>query len=333
MLHILFGQDSFSLQEVLEAIKADLGNEELLASNTTMLDGQKLTLNQLMTTCDAAPFLAPKRLVIVSGLLTRFEPRSSGTRKRRRTANPDLASWHPLTEYTTTMPPSTVLVLVDSSVTKQNPLLKQLSSKATIREFPLLREARLRDWVWSRIKGRNGDISPGAVQVLAELIGSNLWVMASEIEKLSLYAHGRRIEEKDVRLLVSYAQESNVFAMVDAIINRRLSLATRLLHQLLEEGAATPYLLFMITRQFRMLMQARELDSQQVPTTELARRLGLASDYRLRKILAQARRYSIQRLEAIYHKLLEADVSVKTGKQDSQLALDLLVVELCQGKG
>lgn len=332
MLYLLFGEDDFSLREVLEEIKGGLGGEELLAYNTTVLDGKHLTLNQLMNACSVVPFLASKRLVIVTGLLGRFEQQGSGARPGRRPVASDVGDWQALKGYVTGMPPSTVLALVDGKIRRDNPLLRSLATQAVVREFPLLRGNRLHDWIGARVKKAGGDISPSAVRLLADLIGGNLWVMSSEIEKLCLYSQGRRIEEGDVMRVVSYSRESNVFAVIDALMRGQTSAAATLLHRLLDEGAAPPYLLFMITRQFRLLVQAKELSSQRLPASQIATRLGLGSDYAVRKILEQSRGYSMERLEAAYRSLLDTDISIKTGRFGSELALDLLVVELCQGR-
>ena len=47
MLYILYGQDDFSLNQAVEKIKADLGDREMVATNTSSLEGQRLTLSEL----------------------------------------------------------------------------------------------------------------------------------------------------------------------------------------------------------------------------------------------------------------------------------------------
>ncbi|GAI26699.1 unnamed protein product, partial [marine sediment metagenome] len=75
MLYILLGEDDFSRRKSLEEIKRGIGDQSLLAANTITFDGQQITLDQLRTTCETVPFLAERRLVIVEGLLGRFEPK------------------------------------------------------------------------------------------------------------------------------------------------------------------------------------------------------------------------------------------------------------------
>ena len=331
MLYILWGQDDFSLHQSLEEIKRGIGDQAILAANTTTLDGQQLTLDQLRTVCETVPFLAERRLVIVRGLLERFEPRGKSSRQRKVTHVTDQQDeYKSLGAYISKLPGSTILVLVEGRITSKNPLFRELSGKAEIRSFPLLREAKLRQWIQRRVTDEGGSISPQAVDLLTKLVGGNLWIMSNEINKLVLFTSGRRIEEEDVKVVVSYAQQANVFAMVDAILEFKAGVAEQSLQQLLQRGAAPAYLLVMLSRQVQMIVRAKELRKQGKPKLEIQNRLGLTSEFALDKTLEQASRYPWERLRQVYHKLLEADLSIKTGKYDGELALNILIVELAQ---
>ena len=331
MLYILLGQDDFSCRQALEKIKVSIGDQTLLATNTTTLDGQQLTLDQLKTVCETAPFLAERRLVIVNGLLERFEPKSRPRRQSKTRHNSNQQDeYKAFGSYIAQIPDSTILVLIDGPIKSNNPMLRELSPKAEVKSFPLLKNDRLRQWIGQRVKQEEGSISAEAVNLLAKLIGSDLWSMASEITKLVLFASGRRIEEEDVKQLVSHSQEANVFAIVDAILESRAGVAEQLLQRLLEGGAAPAYLLVMLSRQARMIVRAKELRNQRKTEAEIQDKLGLASEFALRKVLEQADRYPMRHIIEVYHKLLETDLSIKTGKYDGELALNLLIADLCQ---
>lgn len=212
-------------------------------------------------------------------------------------------------------------------------MLVDIAPLAEVREFKSLKGVQLRNWMQARAKSLGCSVSPLALQLLSELVGSNLGLLSIEIDKLCLYAQGRIVEDKDVKSLVAYAQETNVFNMVDAILERNASKATRLLNQLEDEGAAPAYLLFMITRQIRMVIQAKDMLQQKQASADIGHALGISSDYVLQKVKEQARAPSIEQLKAIYRKLLDADISIKTGKikgDRGELALELLVCELCE---
>jgi DNA polymerase-3 subunit delta len=327
MLYILYGQDDFSLNQAMKEIKAGLGDREMVATNTTDLEGQHLTLSELRNKCAAAPFLSSHRLVIVDGLLGRFEVKQSKPRSVKGKSGDGLGEWEGLASYIKQMPETTVLMLVDEEVKGNNPLLKKLSSLAEVRAFPLLRGRDLKAWIRQRVKGEGGDIIPQAVDLLAELIGGDLWAMDGEIQKLLLYSQERPINEDDVRQLVSHIQEANIFALVDAVAEGRTELAQRILHRLYDEGVAPIYILVMITRQFRLIAQARDL-GKGLSRLQIQDRLGLKSSYGLDKTLSQAELYDFEGVKRAYAKLLEADLAIKTGKYSDKLALELLVTEL-----
>jgi DNA polymerase-3 subunit delta len=327
MLYVLHGQDDFSLNQAVEKIKADLGDWEMLATSTTNLEGQHLTLSELRNNCDAAPFLSSHRLVIVDGLLGRFEVKQSRPRSGRGKSRDGLGEWEGLASYIKRMPETTVLVLVGGEVKGHNPLLKKLAPLAEVRTFPMLRGEKLKAWIQQRVRGEGGDITPQAVNLLAELIGGDLWAMNGEIQKLLLYSQERPIGEDDVRQLVSHVQEANIFALVDAVAEGRTELAQRILHRLYDDGVAPTYILVMITRQFRLIALAKDLP-RGLPRPQMQERLGLKKSYALDKTLGQAKLYDFEGVKRAYDKLLETDLAIKTGKYSDKLALELLVTEL-----
>ena len=332
MFYILHGPDDFSLREELGRIKDGLGDREALASNTTFFEGKQVGLNQLMDACMALPFLGTHRLIIVEGLLSRSSNTSKGDEdetEEGRSPKKGKGERKALKDCVGGMPPSTVLVLVDGEVNKTTALFKGLAPLAQVKEFPLRRGRELREWIKGRVRQGGGTISSDAVNMMASMVGENLWVLASEIEKLLVYTAGRHIDQEDVEEVVSYAREANVFAMVDAIIEGRSARAASLLHLSLEEGAAAPYLLFMITRQLRLLVQSKELSMQRCRRAEIKSRLGISKDFILDKALEQGHHYSMERLEHVYRQLLETDRSIKRGLMKGEMALDLLIADLC----
>lgn len=330
LLYILWGQDDFSISQELEEIKRGIGDQSLLPANTTTLDGRQVSLEQLRTACETVPFLAEKRLVIVTGLLERFEPKGKPSQQKRSSRKLERqGEYKSLGDCIGSIPDSTVLVLVDSGISSSNPLLRELSAGAEVKSFPLLKGDKLEKWIRRRVKEQGGSISPEAVNLLARVVGGNLWIMANEVDKLVQFAAGHPIGEDDVRKAVGYMQETSVFAMIDAILGFRAGVAEQLLEQLMQQGAAPVYLLFMLSRQIQMIVRAKELRRQRKPEAEIQRKLGLTSDFALRKTLERADRYPVERLKEVYQKLLQTDLSIKTGKYEGGLALNILIAELC----
>ena len=332
MLHIYYGVDDFSMNEALERLKAQAGPQDVLDANVTRGQASTFSPQQVQALCSTVPFLASKRMVIVEGLLSLFEGRHPSRRGR---GGQDAASeWLALADYVPAMPPSTDLVLLDGAVRRGNSLLVTLSPLGEVTEFPALRGARLNRWIQDRASASGCAISGEGVRMLSELVGGNLWTLNSEIEKLSLYCNGRRADAEDVRLLVPFANEVNVFNAVDAIMERRFSDAVRAMRRLMEGGATGPYIVAMVARQVRLLLLARDLEDAGVPQSQMGERLGLASDWLLGKLREQAGRYSTSSLESLHKGLLETDLAVKTGRiAESGVAEYLVEVFAGVGRG
>ena len=177
------------------------------------------------------------------------------------------------------------------------------------------------------MKTKGGAIEAGAVNELAAHIGNDLRLLDNEIEKLLIYRANQPIRGEDVRTLVASVSESNIFDLVDAIGHRETTRALKLLHDQLNHNAAPMYLLTMITRQFRLLLQTRDFAARGKTVEQAAAQLKM-HPFVAKKTWAQSLNFSLPQLEAIYQKLLDTDIAIKTGRNEPMLALDLLVVEL-----
>ncbi len=328
MLHIFHGPDGYSLKQALDRFRDGLGAGDLLSANTSSLDGDKLTPEKLQAHCDAVPFMAPKRLVVVEGLLTRFEPR-----RRDAAAAPGppaalsaFTSW--FREYVPRIPPTTELVLVDGDLDQRNPLLPALKSLGQDHRFASPTLTGLQAWVRDRVRQEGGAISTSAVTLLVNLVGPNLWALSSEVDKLCLYAGDRAIEDEDVHALVSQAREYKIWDLTDAIMAGNVSAGARLLHTLLDDGEHPLALLAGIGGQFRMVLHVLALGGLDMKPEDLAKSLGGMHPFRAQKAQAQARGITVDELEAIYPLLLKTDLAIKTGRLSGDLALDLLLAEL-----
>jgi DNA polymerase-3 subunit delta len=333
MLYILHGRDDFSCREELSRIRTALDSDGMLASNTDVLDGRAVTPDQLTAICDTVPFLASHRLVVVEGLLARFDPPDRGRRgvgRPKRGPGPELESWLGLAEHLQRLPDSTTLVLLDDELSPDNPLFHALRPHAEVKEFPELKPGAVLQWILDRAEGLGADISPKGADALRDLLGNKMWILANELDKLAAYAQGRRIEAADVRALVHEAREVKIFALVDAVVEKRPPAALHLLCRLVDEGADFGYLLAMMSRQYRLIIQAKELSVSGITSQEIGQRLDIHSGFVLQKVLDQADRYSLSRLKAAYRRLLEADESVKRGRYSDELALELLVHDLAK---
>ncbi|MDX1613812.1 MAG: DNA polymerase III subunit delta, partial [Candidatus Promineifilaceae bacterium] len=253
MFYLFHGDDEHSIRETLADLQSKLGDPDMLELNTTRFNGAGLSLADLQLACDALPFLADKRLVIVTDLLA---------------SKPDYLDR--LLTYLPNLPETTRLVFIENRALPGNHRLVRLAKEAPTgfeRVFKRPQGGQLEGWIRQRVQEAGGTMTGPAVQLLAANAGNDLAILDNEIEKLVLYRQDQPIGPDDVSLLCPYVAEASIFDLVDAIGERNGSKAARLLHKKLTEGADPFYLFAMIVRQFRLLIQTKELaeDGRRAP--------------------------------------------------------------------
>jgi DNA polymerase-3 subunit delta len=336
LLYILWGEDRFSIEEALQKIKNGLGDLSMLISNTSVLEGAKLTVNELKAVGEATPFLSLKRLVVINGLLERYEPKEkSAPPKKAETKNKKPDESAAFAACLKGLPDSTVAVLIDfidmgKKALQNNALFQAISVGSEVRPFPTLKASKLTQWIEERVTAEGGSISRQALNILMENIGGDLITMSNEVSKLTAYTAARMIEEKDVRLVVSASREADIFAMVDAVVDRRAGAAELILERLLQNGVVPQQILAMLARQIQMLIQVRELKKARRPTAEIQTRLGIFNSFRWDKLSSRSEKYTLEKLKTIYRSLLATDLAIKTGKLEGDLAVNILVADLCE---
>ncbi len=319
MFYILHGEDEFTRSEVLADMKKRMGDPTTLALNTSVFEGDEVALAELIQACDTVPFLGERRLIIVKGLLTRLESTDEKELEEE------------IKEYLKRLPETTRLIfLEDKSLSRGNTFLKLAKSdgRGYVREFPQLSEGNLDRWIEGRVRAKGGLIEPSATKELVDFVGNNLRLLDQELDKLLTYADGARpITLEDVHLLVSYVREKKVFQMVDSLGKREVGEALNLLQELLEAGEHPARLLSMIVRQFRIMMEAKELSQGGASPAELRARLKLPQ-FVIEKVLKQAAPFSPEQLDDIHRELLETDLAIKTSQIEPSLALEMLIIKL-----
>lgn len=209
-----------------------------------------------------------------------------------------------------------------------NSLLKY--SKA--QEFEILSGSKIICWAQKEFLKRGVKIDPSALQKLIYWVGADLWRLENEIKKLALFGK-KEIGEKEVDLLVRPKMENDIFKMIDAISSRHKKIALKLVREYQNQGESDEYLLSMILWQVRNIAQVKfsKLNSR---LQGFSLKNGIAKELKIHPYVAEkslmlAKKFTVDEIKKVYHKLLEVDYKIKTGKIESTTALILFISEIC----
>ncbi|MCB9438152.1 MAG: DNA polymerase III subunit delta [Anaerolineales bacterium] len=318
--YILHGDDEYSIKAQVSSFKQKMGDD----LNINEYDGAKTSPQEVVAVAQAMPFLSDRRLVIVYGMLGALGSSKAKSAKE---------NLHYLVDNLPHLPESARLVFVEYQTLSDNHAvvkLVQTEPSGYIKAFSAPKNPTA--WIQKRVGEYGVKTEPRAVAALAAVVDGDLRRADNELYKLAAYVgQGGTITEREVALLTPYVPESNVFEMVDAMGQRDGKTAMGLLHKLLENDRQDPMAVFgMIIRQFRLLVQARELIDGGANAKGVSQALGIHS-FVAEKVSKQARGFSQAQLDRIYQNLLTTDQGVKTGKVSIEVALDLLIAGIAGG--
>ncbi len=327
VVYIFHGDDPFAIRHHLDGIIKQMGDPTIADLNTSRLDGRQSNDDELRSAANAMPFLAERRLVIVTHPFARLT--TDATRKR-------------FLALLDGLPPTTALVLVVEDVLERSKWkslpqietnwmhkwLSKAGSRALYRLCKLPTFNEMPEWIRKEARRLGGQFNLDAASALVAHIGNDTQLASQEITKLLTYVDFKRpVQVDDVEEMTAQSGQADVFAMVDALAGGNTRQAIALLHRLIEEQE--PISLFgMIVRQFRLLLQAREVidEGRGGQIAAELHQAGFVAD----KLASQAKRFTMVQLEEIYHRLLLLDETMKTGQAPADLALDLFIAEMAR---
>ena len=322
MLILVYGEDSFRVTEKVRQLKDAFRKKyDPTGYNTVDFpsdDSNKLEVSDVLQSMCSFPFLGSRRMVLVNGLFSFLK-------------KPDEKIW---LDGFGRMPESSIVILweaIETKVVEKKTWVKELSKTAEVYTypFPVLSGIALTAWISDRVKTLGGLIEPTALLAIIERVGSDLWQMSHEIEKLTAFSHGKVITKEMVDELVHATFEGKIFELMDAISKKQTSRAIRLLEEERSSGSDDHYLLTMLGRQVRILLGARALLDQDLRVTKqtVAEELDV-HPFVAQKSLEQARLFSFDDLKKAHDLLFEYDLKIKTGRISADLATDLVTDHL-----
>jgi DNA polymerase III subunit delta len=260
------------------------------------------------------PVLARARLVLVRG---------AGEKRAEKFLDGALV------DYLESPLETTCLVLEAESVDKRQKWVKRVAKIGQVIECAgPSRPAEVRRWIEARLAQRGMKPASGASSALFDLVGPDLDRLALEIEKLSLYVGERgELTVDDVGELVGQLRARAVYELCDAIGERRLANALRMVAELCDQGQPALALVGALANHFRKLLRAREL--RPLEASEVQRKLGI-HPFAAEKLVEQARRFDLRRLKACLDAVRRTDFALKGGVPiGARLALERLVLAVC----
>jgi DNA polymerase III subunit delta len=230
--------------------------------------------------------------------------------------------------------PATTLAFVAAELKKDAPIAKAVAPVGEVLLWNVPHRG-LQGWVAEQFKLRGATADPEACRALIELTGDDLYELAIEADKLTVWAAGDRITAADVETLVAARAEATSFALTDAWGSRDVAAALESAEALLERSGdprsrTIPRIAGILTSHVARIRSCQALEAEGLSSKDAAARLKQHPFY-VQKLYAQARNFSPEELRQATVRLAQLDHALKGGSRlPADLELERALIEITQ---
>lgn len=307
-VYLLCGEEDYLKTLYRNKLKAGiLGDGDEM--NFSLFQGKGVDAASIRDVADTLPFFSSRRLIIIE---------DSGWFK----------SAGDFVDYLPSMPDTTHIVFVESEVDKRNRLYKYVVKSGVVAVMDRMDAKNMTLWIAGICQKNQRKIREKTIQFLLEHVDNDMNNLQNEMEKLLNYTEGREeITIEDIEAVCSMHISNQIFPMIDAVGAGRRDEVLRLYHDLLALREKPLSILYLVSRHFNILLQVKEQIQRNNPREHMAKKIGIPP-FTVKKYVAQAEKFSQSQLIGALDKCLTADESVKTGRLDEQIAVELVLIEL-----
>ena len=233
-----------------------------------------------------------------------------------------------IADYLRSPTPATVLALVAEEMKKESALAKTCANAGDLLIYESPRR-NLAAWVADQFARSDARAEPEACRMLVELVGEDLFDLATEVGKLATWADGDEILEADVEALVAPRAETPPWTLTDAWARRDTSGVLAACERVLTSGdRTTSGLVWQMADHVALVRACRDFARDGVSVAEAAKRLR-KKEYPVRKAFGQTEAFSDAELNAAVTALAALDLAVKGGSRlPDDLELERTLVEI-----
>ncbi|MFC0215839.1 DNA polymerase III subunit delta [Paenibacillus chartarius] len=320
-IYVCYGPESYFMKQLIDTITEQAIEPEHREFAVSKFDLQETPVEQVIEDAETLPFMVPRKIVIAKNAVLFTGAKDSGK------VDHDVDR---LAAYLKSPVDYSVLIFTVNAdkLDERKKIVKALKDQdALVPCLPLLGDDLTR-WVQDRAARLRFTLLPGAAEQLVLNTGGHLQALHSELEKLALFAgDGGQVSAQLVDELVARSAEQNVFLLIEDIVQLRLDKALTTLHELLKMKEEPIKIVNLLARQFRIMLQVKELVQQGYSHQQIASQIGL-HPYAVKLADGQTRKYDTAKLSGILSQLADLDYRMKSGRIDKVLGLELFLLGL-----
>jgi DNA polymerase-3 subunit delta len=300
-LVFLHGDEPYLVSDAVKRIKAAVLTRAP-DFNYSELDAKEQGIEKALAAAEMLPMMAERRLVV----LRRAEEIKSDAAER-------------MLQYVEKPCPSTVLLMVGSTLDSRTRFAKGLNAAKAVVECAQLKRPQLQTFVAKWAKEKQISVTADVYDVLFDAYGQDLsqWLLA--LERMGLYAGpGNTADVEVAEQLVFRTRVESIFGLTDAMLAGHTGRVLALCEELLEQKEAPLAMVGLCARQIRQLIVLREAIERNESPRDHLRTAGIPPFF-ADKYVDSAKKTTLAALKRAHSALAEADFRLKSSRLDSGL--------------
>lgn len=307
-VYLLYGEEAYLKKQYKDKLTcAILPDGDTV--NYAYYEGKGISVTEIIDLAETMPFFAGRRLIVIE---------NSGFFKN---AAPEFA------DYIKSMPETVCLLFIENEVDKRGKMYKAVKEKGRIVEMGRQDEKTLLLWVAGNVKREGRQIKESAVRYLISKTGTGMENLERELEKLFCYTLGQNeITVEDIDAVCTTQITNKIFDMIEAVAARQTKKALDYYYDLLALKEPPMRILYLLSRQFKLLLEVKELQKRGFDKQQIAKTAGL-HPFVAGKYMNQCRTFGSKELRSIMEEAANTEEQVKTGRLSDVMSVELFIVK------
>lgn len=307
-VYLFYGEEDYLKRQYRDRLVHAL-NPEGDTMNMAHFEGKGIDVKEVISLGETLPFFAERRILVLE---------DTGFFKGQC---PDLP------EYMGELPDYLCMIFVEDEVDKRSRMYKAVKNAGAVVEFPLQDERTLMRWVLGILTREGKKITQRDMELFLMKTGTDMTNIEMELEKLLAYTMGRDVVTPgDIEEICTNQITNRIFEMVRAVSEQNQKKALDLYYDLLSLKEPPMRILFLLARQFNMMLQVKDMQRLGFDQKGIADKLGIQS-FIVRNYASFARKYSMDRLRQAVEDFTRTEEDVKTGKLQDVMSVELMIVK------
>lgn len=299
--------------------------------NYTLLEGEQIRASEVTAACETFPFGTERRLVAVRDLKLLKSTRTEGEE-----AAAPAGEVQSFIDAVNSVPDTACLIFVCyGSVDKRKKLVGEIKKYGAVYEFDRVEKEELAAWIRKHL-GKNGKkIAPKELDYFINSAGyldkngnKTLYDVENMLNKLENFmGNAENVAMEHIEAVLPRNIENDIWKLINACSEKDVDRSLRVYNDLLLEGESSMGILALLSKQIKNMIEVSELHERKFDGKSIAEKLKI-HEYTVKLCIRYSGAIKRGALCSAFHKCVEAELNVKSGRMGERLAMELLFASL-----